>query len=330
MIGVKWKYGGKNATKIELTLEQSQQGVSNDVLVINACVQFREGECTSKVLKNLTGRYYTESWHFGAGLLCKKLVVWCHALLGHTFWATGPELFNNTDLAIMETLNYARLPESVTMSRVFSKVQRRLGEKADLGHVPSWISTVDFEMALEKADLHKGNVFVTLVVYDIVITGNDEFKISEFKKFLSSKLQIKDLDELKYFLGIEVLKNEKGVCMPQRKYCLELLHEYGLLAAKPVDTPLLENIIFFRVDKDEMVGITRTKLFRDQNFLQHDFSDLWGNALNLRPGAESVTMSRRVFSKVQRRLGEKADLGHVPSWISTVDFEMALEKADLV
>ncbi|GKD09074.1 retrovirus-related pol polyprotein from transposon TNT 1-94 [Tanacetum coccineum] len=50
--------------------------------------------------------------------------------------------------------------------------------------------------------------------------------------------------ELKYFLGIEVLKNDKGLCMTQRKYCLELLHEYGLLAAKPVDIPFPENTDF--------------------------------------------------------------------------------------
>lgn len=49
------------------------------------------------------------------------------------------------------------------------------------------------------------------------------------------------MGKLKYFLGIEVLENDKGVCLSQRKYCLELLHEYGLLAAKPVDTPLPEN-----------------------------------------------------------------------------------------
>ena len=98
----------------------------------------------------------------------------------------------------------------------------------------------------------KGSVFVALLVYvdDIVITGNDEAEISNFKKFLSSKFMIKDLGELKYFLGIEVLKNDKGLCMSQRKYCLELLHEYGLLAAKPVDTPLPENTVLNHVESD--------------------------------------------------------------------------------
>ncbi|GJS61387.1 ribonuclease H-like domain-containing protein [Tanacetum coccineum] len=48
---------------------------------------------------------------------------------------------------------------------------------------------------------------------------------------------------LKYFLGIEVVDNDLGLYMTQRKYCMELLHEYGLLAARPVDIPLPENTI---------------------------------------------------------------------------------------
>ncbi|GJX45923.1 ribonuclease H-like domain-containing protein [Tanacetum coccineum] len=75
----------------------------------------------------------------------------------------------------------------------------------------------------------------------IVITRNDLSEIEKFKLFFKSKFQIKDLGKLKYFLGIEVLDNDDGICLSQRKYGLELLHEYGLLAAKHVDTPLLEN-----------------------------------------------------------------------------------------
>ncbi|GKC47617.1 ribonuclease H-like domain-containing protein [Tanacetum coccineum] len=69
--------------------------------------------------------------------------------------------------------------------------------------------------------------------------NNDE--ISKFKTFLNLKFNIKDLGELIFFLGIEVLKTKNGLCLNQRKYCIELLHEYGLLACKPVATPMPEN-----------------------------------------------------------------------------------------
>ncbi|GJV14884.1 ribonuclease H-like domain-containing protein [Tanacetum coccineum] len=82
-----------------------------------------------------------------------------------------------------------------------------------------------------------GHVFVALLVYvdDIVITGNNLSKLEKFKVYLKSKFQIKDLGKLKYFLGIKVLDNNDGICLSQRKYYLELLYEYGLLAAKHVD-----------------------------------------------------------------------------------------------
>ncbi|GJU11433.1 ribonuclease H-like domain-containing protein [Tanacetum coccineum] len=89
----------------------------------------------------------------------------------------------------------------------------------------TWFEQSKFDYSLYVK--HKGAVFLALSVYDddIVITGNDKDEINNFKKFLSSKFLIKDLVELKYFLGIEVLKIDKGLCMTQRKYCLELLPE---------------------------------------------------------------------------------------------------------
>ncbi|GJZ06282.1 ribonuclease H-like domain-containing protein [Tanacetum coccineum] len=92
---------------------------------------------------------------------------------------------------------------------------------------------------------HRSGIFIALLVYvdDIVITRSDIDGINEFKLFLSTKFLIKDLGSLKYFLGIEVIDNDLGLCMTQRKYCIELLHEYGLLAARPVDIPLPENTI---------------------------------------------------------------------------------------
>ncbi|GKD50780.1 ribonuclease H-like domain-containing protein, partial [Tanacetum coccineum] len=42
---------------------------------------------------------------------------------------------------------------------------------------------------------------------------------------------------------IEILENENGLCLSQRKYCLELLSEFGLLACKPAATPLQQNVV---------------------------------------------------------------------------------------
>lgn len=79
-----------------------------------------------------------------------------------------------------------------------------------------------------------------LLVYvdDIVITGDDALVISLLKKYLCSRFNIKDLGSLKYFLGIEVARSKAGIFLNQRKYALEILQDTGLLASKPVTTPL--------------------------------------------------------------------------------------------
>ncbi|GJZ07010.1 putative RNA-directed DNA polymerase [Tanacetum coccineum] len=97
------------------------------------------------------------------------------------------------------------------------------------------------------------NVFIALLVYvdDIIISGNDLNEIIMFKSLLSSKFQIKDLGKLKYFLGIEVLEYGNDICLSQRKYCIELLHEFGMLGYKPTSIPMESNTVLnFKVSDD--------------------------------------------------------------------------------
>ncbi|GKD65458.1 ribonuclease H-like domain-containing protein, partial [Tanacetum coccineum] len=91
------------------------------------------------------------------------------------------------------------------------------------------------------------DVFLALLVYvdDIILTGNNVSEIDKYKVFLKSKFMIKDLGKLKYFLGIEVIDTHNGICLNQRKYVLDLLSDYGMLACKPAKTPLMSKLVIF-------------------------------------------------------------------------------------
>ncbi|GJS89198.1 ribonuclease H-like domain-containing protein [Tanacetum coccineum] len=52
-----------------------------------------------------------------------------------------------------------------------------------------------------------------------------------------------NLGKHKYFLGIEVVDTDKGICLNQRKYVLDLLSEYGMLACKPAKTSLMSKLV---------------------------------------------------------------------------------------
>ena len=92
--------------------------------------------------------------------------------------------------------------------------------------------------------LKKGNNQITcLIIYvdDMVITGNNEEEISDLKRKLFMEFEMKDLGNLKYFLGIEVFRSRKGIFINQKKYILDLLAEVGMPECKPAETPIVTN-----------------------------------------------------------------------------------------
>lgn len=65
--------------------------------------------------------------------------------------------------------------------------------------------------------LHKADVQINVLVYvdDLIISGNDSAALVSFKSYLGNCFHMKDLDVLKYFLGIEVARNPTGIYLCQ-------------------------------------------------------------------------------------------------------------------
>ncbi|XP_019094441.1 PREDICTED: uncharacterized protein LOC109129883 [Camelina sativa] len=89
----------------------------------------------------------------------------------------------------------------------------------------------------------QGAVRIHILIYvdDLIIAGSNEDATAKFKDYLASCFKMKDLGELKYFLGIEIARNESGMYLCQRKYALDIIAETGLLGCKPVNFPLDQN-----------------------------------------------------------------------------------------
>jgi len=52
------------------------------------------------------------------------------------------------------------------------------------------------------------------------------------------KFQTKDLEHLRYFLGIEVAQSKDGLVISQRNYAPVILEETRMIKAKHVDIPM--------------------------------------------------------------------------------------------
>ncbi|RVX01701.1 Retrovirus-related Pol polyprotein from transposon RE1 [Vitis vinifera] len=110
----------------------------------------------------------------------------------------------------------------------FTKAVLKLGYKQ---------GQADHTLFVKKS--HAGKLAILIVyVDDIILSGNDMGELQNLKKYLSEEFEVKDLGNLKYFLGMEVARSRKGIVVSQRKYILDLLKETGMLGCKPIDTPM--------------------------------------------------------------------------------------------
>lgn len=73
---------------------------------------------------------------------------------------------------------------------------------------------------------------VLVYVDDIILTGSCTNHINDFKEYLKTKFKLRDLGNLKYFLGLEIERSKSGIYIHQKKYALNLLSNTGLLDTK--------------------------------------------------------------------------------------------------
>jgi len=118
-------------------------------------------------------------------------------------------------------------------------------------------SNVDFSLYVKKTD--HGIVIIVIYVDDLIITGDSDANISDLKKLLKQKFEMKDLGELHYFFGIEVIQSPKGIWSLQRQYALNKLTEYGMTSYKPISIPLQQNV---KLSSDEGDLMEDTIIYR--------------------------------------------------------------------
>ncbi|CAM8877382.1 unnamed protein product [Rhodiola kirilowii] len=129
--------------------------------------------------------------------------------------------------------------------------------------------------------LTRGSVFLILLVYvdDVLITGNSEEIISEVKQFIHEKFRIKDLGQLKYFLGLE--EHNLTDCKPA-KTPMRLKHNLSMSATAVMADPLhyrrlVGKLIYLTITRPDLAYPVQIL----SQFMQHPTEDHHTAALRL-------------------------------------------------
>ncbi|KAL0456481.1 UNVERIFIED_CONTAM: Copia protein [Sesamum latifolium] len=85
-----------------------------------------------------------------------------------------------------------------------------------------------------------------LLVYvdDVLVVGPSLEIITDIKHYLDGLFTIKDLGVVKYFLGFEVARSDRGLTITQTKYIKDVISDAGINGARTTKTPLLVGIKF--------------------------------------------------------------------------------------
>lgn len=124
--------------------------------------------------------------------------------------------------------------------------------------------------------LYDGCLTVVVVyVDDILVSGDILYEIDALKFFLDAQFKIKDLGEIHYFLGLEVVKQSSGFLINQHKFLQDLLLEFHCSDVTPMVSPIDPHI---KLSSEVWYLLSDPSLYRrfvgKLNFLQHTRLDI--------------------------------------------------------
>ena len=98
----------------------------------------------------------------------------------------------------------------------------------------------------------------------MLIFGPDIQAITTLREALGKKVEISDLGDISYYLGIKVTRNRvsKSLYISQQKFIEEILQRFGKTALKPTKTPAEQGIRLTKYDKNATEA--DIKLFQQQ------------------------------------------------------------------
>ncbi|KAF3650885.1 hypothetical protein FXO37_18258 [Capsicum annuum] len=125
-----------------------------------------------------------------------------------------------------------------------------------------YLSSIGFIKTKSEASLldRQGlgdTMFILVYVDDIIVTGSNTFQVDQVITSLASKFSVKDLGNLHYFLGVEVIRSSDGLILTQANYVNEIMNDELMTDCKSVHTPMSGSELITLSDGTHLTDATR-------------------------------------------------------------------------
>ncbi|XP_019254303.1 PREDICTED: uncharacterized protein LOC109233019 [Nicotiana attenuata] len=101
-----------------------------------------------------------------------------------------------------------------------------------------------------------GFMFILVYVDDIIVTGSNPITVNEVIASLSSRFSLKDMGNLHYFLGVEVIRSSDDIILSQANYANEILNAEMMSDYKSAKTPMSNSELLKPNDGAQLIDET--------------------------------------------------------------------------
>src|SRR5579859_6948889 len=144
------------------------------------------------------------------------------------------------------------------------------------------------------------DIIIAMWVDDFIIFGKNMASINSLKAQLNKEYEMKDLGELKHFLGIQVHRDRerKIIHISQPRYARTVLNRYGMQDNKPASSPLPTGA--------RLIKVATTDVLADQKEYQSMVGSLMYAMLATRPDLAQTIQQISQFSQKPAKTHKKA------------------------
>jgi hypothetical protein len=100
---------------------------------------------------------------------------------------------------------------------------------------------------------------IYLYVDDLLVTANNINNMKKFTQLMIKGFEMRHLGNLSHFLGMELIRTEKGIILHQRKYAREVLKMFIMFESNSATSPVKENLKLEKRGEEEKVHATLFK-----------------------------------------------------------------------